>query len=328
MGNSIFVRIFFAVLLSFTVSSFVYFAFGNIYSSKILNYPDFQEQFHSGIYQYRILSGWLLTGIYEALGNMDMDYSMFKFKFLNPSSEPRMYLAFYLLNTFFTVLCGIMMALITECRNFVATASEKILMIAAGIFAIALTQFVIVPYDVSSYFLLLIFFRFLMQYLNSPFTSRLIILALIILVSTLNRESSALSLSLAATLLYNRYGLSKKTLAPVMVLGTVFLSTYLGMRLLNHSFTTNDGNLLAENFTQAKNMLGMLFWITFFLFSILISNSNVSRKNILIFHLLAVPYIIMSFYTGILYEARLYIPLFLSSLLLAKTDVRHSIKIS
>ncbi len=307
--------------MAFTVNSFVYFSFGNIYSSKILNYQNFQEQFQSGIYQYRILSGYFLIWIYEFLSTLNIDYQIFKLKFLNHNSEPEMYLSFYILNTFFLVLSSVLMVLITETKNFVATHSEKILLVSVGIFTIAISQFVIVPYDVSSYFFLLFFFLIFIKYLEKNSVPNLVLLILIILVSTLNRESSALSLSLAATLLYSKFGLKKEALFPIIVLGIVFIATYFGMRLMSQSFSTNDGSLLAENFTQPKNFLGLLFWLVFFVFTLLLAKDKKAVRHILVFHFLSFPYILMCFYSGILYEIRLYIPLFLTSLLLAKTDI-------
>ena len=309
------------MLLAFTVNSFVYFGFANIYSSKIVNIQSFQEQFHSGIYQYRILSGYLLIWIYDLLSTLNIDYDIFKLKFLNPDSEPQMYLSFYILNTLFIMLSGAMMVLITDLKTFVATNSEKLLIVAVAIFCVALSQFVIVPYDISSYFFLLGFFYFLIQYLEKQSVSKLIFLNIIILVSTLNRESSALSLSLAATLLYSKFGLKKESILPIAALAIVFLGVYFGLRITSENFTTNDGNLLIQNFTQPKNILGLLFWVVFFVFTLILMKDQKAVKHILLFHLLSFPYLVLCFYTGIMYEIRLYIPLFLTSILLTKTEL-------
>lgn len=314
-------KIIFAVLLAFTVNSFVYFGFANIYSSKILNIESFQDQFHSGIYQYRILSGYFLIWIYDFLSSLNLDYSIFKLKFLNPDSEPQMYLSFYILNTFFIMLSGAVMVLITDLKSFVATNSEKLLIIAVAIFCVALSQFVIVPYDISSYFFLLVFFYFFIQYLEKQSVSKLIFLSIIILVSALNRESSALSLSLAATLLYSKFRLKKESILPIAGLAIVFIAVYFGLRITSENFTTNDGNLLIHNFTQPKNILGLLFWLIFFAFTLILTKDQKAVKHILLFHLLSFPYLVLCFYTGILYEIRLYIPLFLTSLILTKTEL-------
>lgn len=321
MKLNLFSKIIFALLLAFTVNTFVYFGFANIYSSTILNYDNFQEQFHSGIYQYRILSGYFLIWIYDALTYLNLDYQIFKLKFVNPDSEPQMYLSFYILNTFFILLAAIMMVLITESKSFVATYSEKLLITTVAIFSIALSQFVIVPYDVSSYFLLLVFFYFLPGYLKKQSISILVLLSIIITVSTFNRESSALSLSLAATLLYSKFGLKKKTILPIAILGVIFTGVYFGLRLMSENFTTNDGNLFIQNFTEPKNILGILFWLVFFVFTLMLAKDKKARKNILLFHLFSFPYLILCFYTGILYEIRLYIPLFLTSIYLSKIEL-------
>lgn len=309
------------MLLAFTVNSFVYFGFANVYSSKILNIESFQDQFHSGIYQYRILSGYFLIWIYDFLSSLNLDYSIFKLKFLNPDSEPQMYLSFYILNTFFIMLSAAILVIITESKSIVATYSEKLLISAVAIFCVALSQFVIVPYDISSYFFLLLFFYFLIQYLEKQSVSKLIFLSIILLVSTLNRESSALSLSLAATLLYSKFGLKKESILPIAALTIVFLGVYFGLRITSENFTTNDGNLLIHNFTQPKNILGLLFWAVFFVFTLILAKDQKAFKQILLFHLLSFPYLVLCFYTGIIYEIRLYIPLFLTSILLTKTEL-------
>lgn len=321
MKLNLFSKIIFAVLLAFTVNTFVYFGFANSYSSKILNIQNFQEQFHSGIYQYRILSGFFLIWIYDILSTINFDYETFKFKFLNAGSEPQMYLSFYILNTFFMTLSAIMLVLITELKNLIATNSEKILIIAISLFSIALSTFVIVPYDISSYFFILVFFYFLLQYLEKQSILILVLLSTIIITSTFNRESSALSLSLAGTLLYSKFGLKKEALVPVSVLGIAFLIVYFGLRLMSENFTTNDGNLLFENLTEPKNWLGILFWLVFFSLTLILAKDQKTVKNMLLFHTLSFPYLLLCFYTGILYEIRLYIPVFLTSILLSKTEL-------
>ena len=321
MKLNLFSKLLFIMLLAFTVNSFIYFSFGNIYSSKILNYADFSKQFHSGIYQYRILSGYLIFWIYETLSTLNIDYSIFKFRFLESRSEPQMYLSFYILNTIFLVLSAALLLLITETKNFIATNAEKILLVSVAVFAIAITQFVIVPYDVSSYFLIVLFFYFLLKYLEKNSDFNLIILVVILMISTLNRETSALSISLAATLLYSKYGLRKEMIKPVLIFALTFIAVYLGMRFLHESFTTNDGNLLFQNFSEPKNILGFLFWMVFFLLTIIIAKDQHAKRNIILFHVFSIPYVLMCIYTGIMYEIRLYIPIFITSLLISRTDI-------
>lgn len=311
-------QITFIILLAITVNSFVYFGFTNSYSTSILNYSNFSHQFNSGIYQYRKLSGFFLKEIYQFLGYWDIDYSIFKLKFLKEDAEPRMYIALYLLNTIFLTLCSVVMVVLAQSNYFTLNKSEKILLPTIGVFSIVFTQFALSPYDCSSYFLLMLFIYFLLKYLQKGEIKNLITLIVILIISTINRESSALSISLAATILYLENGLKKRSLLPIIFLVIVFVATYLGLRFTSNSFSTNDGVLVVQNFSLMKNLLGISFWILFFGLTIFISNSKENTKAILLFHVFSAPYIFMCFFTGILYEIRLYVPLFLTSLFLSK----------
>lgn len=311
-------KLIFAVILAFTVSVFVYFSFANVYSSVLFNPENFQKQYYNGIYRYRILSSAMLDSVYTLIQSLPVKNKVQTFLW-DKSGDSVLYLSFAILNTFFTMLSAAVMVLITESKNFVASGSEKILLVVASLFAIIITQFVIVPYDCSSYFFLLLFFAVLLKYMEKETWSTLAVLILIMVVSSLNRESSALSISLAATLLFSKYGLHKKSILPVFWLALSFMAVYFGVRIYFGVFSTNDSNLLFRNFTLYRNLFGILFWVVFFTLSIIIAKDKTAVRNIFIFHLFAIPYILMCFYAGILYEARLYVPLFLTSLFLGRT---------
>ena len=326
MKKLININICFAIVLTILVNTIVYFSFTNIYSSSIFNFENFNSQFENGIYQYRVFSGQLLIGVYEFLGTLNIDYDVLKLHFINPSSEPQMYLSFYILNTFFAILTAILLSTIMNSKWITATRNERQLLTYFGILIMAISQFVIVPYDYSSYFFILLFAALLLNYLEYQKNSTLGVLALIIILSTLNRESSALSISLAATLLLSKFGLHQKTLVPIAALTIAFVGTYLSIRFLGTSFTTNDGNLFIENLTQPKNWLGALFSLFLLIITLSFCEGKEQRKNIIIFHMISLPYIAMCFYSGILYEIRLYIPIFISCLLLTKLEQQNYFK--
>lgn len=308
--------------MAITVNSFVYFSFINSYSTGILSYKEFITQFHSGIYQYRILSGQFLIWMYDFLGKFPIDYSVFKLKFLKESSESRMYISLYILNTIFLGLTAVVMTKITQSIFFCGTKAEKILFPTIAIFIIAITQFVIVPYDCSSYFFLILFLYFFLKYLSIEKKTIYILLAILMIISTLNRESSALSISMVATILYSKYGgISKKMIFQTGIFASIFIFVYVGLRISSGKFTTNDGNLFLENLTQAKNLLGMLFFLLMFALTWMIAENKEQKKLIVVFHIFALPYLLMCFYTGILYEIRLYIPIFLTTVILSRLNL-------
>ncbi len=320
MKVNLFFKIIFAALFAVVVQIFIYFAFGNVYTAPLFNINSFKEQYESGVYQHRWLSTSLLIYIYNFLESLPFKIRL-KMDFWDKGAQPNMFFAYAFLNTFFLILSNIILLLITETKYFLANQSEKIFIIAVSTLSIGISQFVLVPYDCSSYFFLFAFALVFLQYLEHKKVILLISLIFILVVSTLNRESSALSLSFAAVLLYNRFGLRKESWLPLLYLVLGFLATYILVRIFSQSFEIRNDNFFIRNLTQTRSLFGILFWLVFFVFSLLISNNRQTTRNILIFHLVSLPYIAMCFYTGSLYEIRLYIPIFLSCVLISKLSV-------
>ena len=317
---NLFFKIIFVSLFAVIVNIFIYFAFGNVYTAPLFNIDSFKEQYESGVYQYRWLSTYLLIYIYDFLESLPFRIKL-KMDFWDKNAQPNMFFAYAFLNTFFLILSNIILLLITETKYFLANQSEKIFIIAVSTLSIGISQFVLVPYDCSSYFFLFAFVLVFLKYLENKKFIPLLFLVLILVISTLNRESSALSLSFATVFLYYKYGFKKESLIPLIYLVTGFLATYIIVRLASASFEIRNNNFFLGNISETRSRFGILFWIVFFVFSLLVSNNKQTTRNIFIFHLLSLPYIIMCFYTGALYEIRLYIPIFLSSLVISKLSI-------
>lgn len=320
------IKFIFVIFFAIVVNIFIYFAFGSVYTAPLFNIDSFKHQYESGVYQYRWLSTSLLIYIYDFLEGLPFRIKL-KMDFWDKRAEPNMFLAYAFLNMFFSVLANIILLLITETKQFFANQSEKIFVITISTFSIGLSQFVLVPYDCSSYFFLFAFVFVFLEYLENKKMILLLAMIIILIVSTLNRESSALSLSFAAVFLYFKYGFKKESLLPLLYLLIGFLLAYIWVRLAADSFEIRNENFFVENMIHVRNKFGILFWIVFFVFSLLVSNNRQTSKNILIFHLFSLPYILMCFYTGALYEIRLYIPIFLTSLIISKLSV-EKIKIN
>lgn len=318
-----YIEILFVLAFCVIVNTFLYFSFANVYSSETLNAEHFTHQYTNGVYQYRFLSTYLLLKIYDFLNTIHIPIG-FKFYFWKENATPRLFLAFYLLNTFFLGLCGLISLFIQKGKT---NRKERLLTTSVVVFGIVISQFVLVPYDISSYFFILLFLYLLKKYLEREDFKTLFLLGGVLFISTLNRESSALSISLAGSILFLKNGLVKKTILPLGLFVVIFIITYLGMRFQYGGFSTNDGNLLIENLTMPKNYLGLLFGVIFFGFTLLISGRE-KWQAIILFHLLSLPYIVMCFYTGILYEIRLYIPLFITAIFIPFINFKNNNKTS
>lgn len=98
-----------------------------------------------------------------------------------------------------------------------------------------------------------------------------------------------------------------------------YLIAYIGIRL----YFQNNTIFMYITFLSIllpKNLIGLLAWILLFNLSISLVNHKKNKLLIIYFHILSIPYIFSCFFTGLIFEMRLYIPLFLTSVILALMD--------
>jgi len=321
-----------AVVLAMVVSKIVYFGFTPSYANFVFSKPAFNSIFEHDVYQYRVLSKYLLFAIDHWLA-ADMPAKGAEARILvgTPSGSERFYLAFYYLNSLFLVLTSIMVVLIVNLdRQLRLTVMEKNLIIFLVPILIGLSQFTVCCYDVSSYFFQLLIIYIFLRFTERYYWATMVAIGLLVILSTLNRESSALSVSMVTVLLLTRYGIARKTFTGVGLMAVCFLVTYVALRVFIvdpqhlHIMNTQVGQFFLDT-----NMIGLLFWGLFFYLPFAIADETENRILIGLFFVLSLPYVITVFKDGVLWEVRLYIPLFLGALFLSKLNVSaHAFRVS
>jgi len=321
MKSSLIQPILISILLSLVTSKIVYFGFTPNYAADIFSKQAFNGRFDHDVYKYRILSKYLLFKVDKWLGRTMPEKGAENRILINTKEgSERFYYAFYYLNTFFLILTSILMILLLNLNHsFKLSESEQYLIIFLVPVVICLSQFTVCMYDVSSYFFQLLILYIYLRYIDQRFIETILFICLIVILSTLNRESSALSVSMIALLLFKKMGITKKSAASIASIAFSFLVTYLALR----NFIVDRQhiriiNIQAGQFLIDTNIIGLIFWGLFFYLPMVIANSNENRYMIAFFHLLSLPYILICLKDGVLWEVRLYVPLFISSLFLSK----------
>lgn len=315
--------IFIVVLLSLVTSKIVYYGFTPNYAGGIFSKEAFNKRLGHDVYQYRILSKYLLFKMDDYLAK-DMPEKGAEMRILiqTQNGSQRFYTAFFYLNTIFLVLTSIVLVLLLDLSAaFTLKGGEAVLMMFLVPIVICLSEFVVCCYDVSSYFFQLLALYVYLKFFERHFVLTLGILCVLIILSTMNRESSALSVSLLSLLLLLKYGLTRKVMISIGCLATCFLTTYLALR----HFIVDPKNVVVLNIQAGKlfidtNEMGLLFWVAFIYLPLMLANGPENRWMILAFHLASFPYIFTVLTDGVLWEVRLYIPLFLGSFLLSKLE--------
>ena len=306
-------------VLPFTLNFYAYYGFISNYSSGAFSRSTFLAQFETGIYKYRILGNHLLLFINDILEAYGLQHRNSEpLKFLDSQASAHFYDSYFILNTAFLCLTCAVLYLTYSHKAFEMTTREKHLWIVVLLSYMVLSQFVVVPYDTLSYFILCSGIYFILSARHSPF-STLALLVLVVL-GTLTRESIVLLLSFYATVHFLRFGFKgRKNLLELLLLTVAFLSTYLSLRFI---YGFDDFMHQGLRFHDSMGLGGVIS-ILFFLATLITLVLDLEKaKTALVFLLFSFPYIAMILLVGALFEIRLWIPLIIPIAILASLNPR------
>ncbi len=309
------------VCLSLVVSKIVYFGFTPNYAADIFSRQAFKSRLDHDVYQYRILSKHLLFAVDDWLAK-DMPEKGAEARLMvnMRGASERFYLALYDLNTLFLILTSIMVVLLVHLTGELQLSdAEKWLIIFLVPLVIGISEFTVACYDVSGYFFQLLILYIFLRWNRRHYWICLSSLALLTILSTINRESSALSVAMIAVLLFSNYGFKRTALLGTGLLAVCFLATYISLRYLIVDPThLRIWNIQAGDLLLDTNIVGLLFWALFFMLPFAIARDTDNRWLIGAFFLCSLPYIVTCLKDGVLWEVRLHIPLFLAALFLSR----------
>jgi hypothetical protein len=300
------------VALPFFVSVVVYFGFGTNYTGGVFHEAGFRKQYESGIYRYRILGRDLLLQTHGFVTSENPVAGRLRWLFARPPAsvgflDPRVdatfYAAYFLQNTFFLVLaCGLLYSIL-----MLGTGTDPpSVPLLVAVLLMGLTQYVVSPYDTLFYALLLLSFLLILR----PFRFSVPLLALLMVVSTLARESSALTLSFFFARHHDRLlGFRRKEVVQLAVLTAAFAVTYASLRLwlgFDHAVWQNLD--LSRNLTSFHSLAGIA---ALPVVSYALCRGSRHLKSCLLFLAACSPYLVAMLVVASPWEMRLWVPVWL-----------------
>ena len=309
----------FLIILPFLFSFFSYFGYTSAYTSNVFSRQTFLEQFDIGIYKYRILSKYLLLEIDDILTQVKLPspgpYFQKILKFLDDKGTFSFYLSYFVVNTTFLILSCIVLYLLSSEFFKTLTEPQLFLFVAFYTIVVVLTQFVLVPYDHSAYFFnLLISYFFFRSIKNNSIQDYIIVLSLIF-ISTLNKETTALSVSLILTIFYLKFDIIrfvKKSIPFVLA----FIVPYCLLRLLLGFDTVIIANWRFDKNFEFFSLLGFTFAISTIWGIFHFAQNKETREALITLMIFSIPYAIIVLISGILFEIRLWTPVLINLVLL------------
>lgn len=271
---------------------FTYYGFVTHYSVGVFSPEGFLAQYSGEVFKYRLVGQYLLMAVYRVVEYVNpADAGWARHAAFLGTDTINFYHSYFLINTAF--LCLTLLV--------VSDRLEEIELLVITLL-VAITQYVVVPYDAAAYFFLGCTYRWRR---NLPLT------AAVVLLATLNRETAALSLSLYATLLLLGRGGSLRGLG---VLTGLFLAAYLSLRVFIGWEDAVGAEFTFFRYLNLNSAVGIGF-------ALAVGYAVTKRPAwAALFLLFSLPYIVSIFITGNPFEVRLWVPLLLGIMFVQASD--------
>lgn len=276
----------------------------------------FNGLYSSGIYKYRVLGRESVRQFY-ALTNADKlpGFAPDTVKKKYPQVDENLYAAYFYNNTLFLCISCCLLILIFT-RNQDPSFSLCELPIVAMTLLMAVTQYIVVPYDSLTYAFLFAAIYLITANKQSRLNS--VLLLVITCLATLTRETSFIILCFYAAWFHKplwknpltEINIQHKTFALLLC---VFASSYLSLRLY-YGFSQGMFHSLAiARNINISSIFALLFVASFIA---IFFTSSVNTKALKLFLCFCIPYMLMIIIVAIPQEMRLWMPIILPMIIL------------
>jgi hypothetical protein len=294
------------IIIPVIMSTMVYQGFSTNFTGKVFSKAGFEHQYENKIYKYRVLGRIALLKTYDLIKRYDIPTIAPKsLNLLDPDGDPQFYSAYYYMNTIFLCLTSLVLFFIlggNHSMDFITIDLPLLL----TCFLIAITQYVVVPYDVLSYFLLTAAV-FLINQRGQILGSRLT-LCLVVILATLTRETATLILAYYFAVNYKAILSRQATFKlnwkqkELLILVFCFLCFYLGTRLF---FGFDEALYNTARRFNSFSIMGILFFLSM---SFLVLVTKFTSKEIFVLLMVSLPYTLPIFFVANPWEIRLWTP--------------------
>jgi hypothetical protein len=307
------------IIFPIILGSIVYMGFISNYSIFSFTPMRFMAVYTHGFFEHRILGTTLTLKLYAFLSTHIMDRQRISFPTIfsiKGQTDILFYYSQVIVNTVSLIGTSFVLCYIACQPQFSLSRDMQCTLIIILQCIIALTQFVLTPYDNLLYFWIMLSFALSLSDIKAHNANRLYPLIILMFLGTITHEASAIILSIYTFLYLKEFGFSySDRLIHLGILIATYLLSYFGVYFfLAIPHDTYLNNMVAINRAHYIRSLCSLAFLFFFCF--LFCHVYERLKNSLLFLLLCLPYLIFVSIVGELWEMRLWVPVLLPLLFL------------
>lgn len=310
-----------AWVLPAALSYIVYFGYASNISGNVFSEAGFAAAYDHGVFKYRVLGKALLHHTHEAIHALGLPtYAPEVLVRADPSLAQAFYSAFFYLNTL--ALCLTASVLFVVVHRFGSSAppeaSDLVLILSVGL--MALSQYVVVPYDMLAYLFLAIGIYLVHEGPAEP--RRLGALCAVMVLAALTRETAAIILSYYFAIHFDALARPSRTASGALshrvalgILVACFIAVYIGLRMW---FGTSESTVYhrtrgLQDLTENFSLVGGVFFLASIGLALLHERA---RRTSLLFVAASAPYWITIFLVCNPREIRLWVPVLFPLLLI------------
>lgn len=312
----------FVIVLPFLLFAMSYYGFESSYTRLKTSEktPDF---LFTSVYAYRVIPNYLsvhMTNLMYHLINGPL--SFFK-DFLSKNGTP-FYHGLFLMNSVFFIFCSLILNALLQFKmvgSFLTLNAKRIIHLLS-IFFIVLTQYAPTNCDTIALCCYLIGVFLTLKYWHTQKNIFFYLLIVLIVGSTLVRETACLNIAFFAAVFFNIDDLKKgnyQVIWRIIPLVVAFVVPYLGLRamLVQEKTTFVEGVYINRNFSSPFNLAGLVFALIVLYFIYKLTMGEENRKAFGKYLFFSLPYLLMITLVGLFWEIRLFLPLILTGIIMA-----------
>jgi hypothetical protein len=305
---------FLCILVPIALNIIIYYGYTTQYTGNVFSESTFSSQYDHGVYKYRVLSKFMLLKTYKFLSKINVESEPKDFiKALDAKGTNNFYAAYFIFNTIFSIIFAMLVYYCFYYFKFLNFTNdfEKLMSFLNINLIMYISQYVIVPYDISGYVFLILSIILSIAYISQKKVVYLFFFCIVLVIATLNREMSFISFAFLATLMITEKGIKKnilKLLIPVLC----FALTYIGLRIyfgIDNGFIEGIINNFAWN-VITKNIIILIFSIGLSYLAFITTLNKKNKSLMFTFLIFNSPYILSCLLGGRWFVLMVFIPLY------------------
>lgn len=316
----------FVIILPFLLYFMSYYGFESSYT--ILKTSERPPEFlFNSVYAYRVIPNYISVKMTDFMEYVIQYQSPFIKNFLSKNGTP-FYHGLFLVNSFFFILCSVILHKILKLNpsEFISDSKVRRIVHLLTVFFIVITQYAPTNCDMIALFCYLSGVYLTFKYYLTKKLQFYLFLVILIAASTFVRETACLNIAFFAAVFFSFNKLKKfqfKYITPVIPLILAFIIPYLGLRKLVviEEVTFVEGFYINRNFTSPFNLAGLVFAgiVMYFIYKQCTEETN--KRFIKEYLFFSLPYLFMITMVGLFWEVRLFLPIILTSLIVASCQL-------